>query len=164
MSLFRQGEIKILVTTTVIEVGVDIPNASVMVVMDADRFGLAQLHQLRGRVGRSGHQSYCILITNPKTEDGRARIKAMVRTSDGFALAEEDLRLRGPGDFHGTRQSGLPEFKIADLLRDGNALEAAREEAQVLVKDDPYFKNNESRALFEEMKLRFDADHDYIGS
>ena len=164
MSLFRQGEIKIVVTTTVIEVGVDIPNASVMVVMDADRFGLAQLHQLRGRVGRSGHQSYCILVTNPKTEDGRARIRAMVRTSDGFALAEEDLRLRGPGDFHGTRQSGLPEFKIADLLRDGKALEAAREEAQVLVQEDPYFKNNESRALYEEMKLRFDAGHDYIGS
>jgi ATP-dependent DNA helicase RecG len=164
MSLFRQGEIKIVVTTTVIEVGMDIPNASVMVVMDADRFGLAQLHQLRGRVGRSGHQSYCILVTNPKTEDGRARIRAMVRTSDGFALAEEDLRLRGPGDFHGTRQSGLPEFKIADLLRDGKALEAAREEAQALVQDDPYFKNNESRTLYEEMKLRFDADHDFIDS
>jgi ATP-dependent DNA helicase RecG len=164
MSLFRQGEIKIMVSTTVIEVGVDIPNAALMVIMDADRFGLAQLHQLRGRVGRSGHQSYCVLVANPKTEEGRARIKAMASTSDGFALAEEDLRLRGPGEFHGTRQSGLPEFKIANLLRDGKALEFAREEALALVKDDPYFKNNDSQALLEEMNLRFGGGRNFIGA
>jgi len=164
MSLFRQGEIKILVSTTVIEVGVDIPNTTVMLIMDAQRFGLAQLHQLRGRVGRSGHQSYCILIANPKTDEGRARLRAMTRTSDGFVLAEEDLRLRGPGEFHGTRQSGLPEFKIADLLRDWKALEIAREEAQALVKKDPYFENAESRALLEEMNLRFGSGRNFIGA
>lgn len=164
MSLFRRGEIKVLVSTTVIEVGVDIPNATVMLVMDAERFGLAQLHQLRGRVGRSGHQSYCILIATPKTEEGRARLKAMTRTSDGFALAEEDLRLRGPGEFHGTRQSGLPEFKIADLLRDWKALEAAREEAQAFVQKDPYFKSAEGRALLEEMHARFGGGLSFIGA
>lgn len=164
MALFRQGEIKVLVSTTVIEVGVDVPNATVMLIMDAERFGLAQLHQLRGRVGRGGHQSYCILIASPKTDEGRARLKAMTGTSDGFALAEEDLRLRGPGEFHGTRQSGLPEFKIADLLRDWKALEAAREEALALVQKDPYFKSAESRALLEEMHARFGAGLSFIGA
>ncbi len=164
MSLFREGEIKVLVSTTVIEVGVDIPNATVMLIMDAERFGLAQLHQLRGRVGRGSHQSYCILIANPKTDEGRARLKAMTRTSDGFALAEEDLRLRGPGEFHGTRQSGLPEFKIADLLRDWKALEAAREEALAFVQKDPYFKSAESRVLLEEMHARFGAGLSFIGA
>lgn len=133
MSRFRQGEIKVLVSTTVIEVGLDIPNATVMLIIDADRFGLAQLHQLRGRVGRSSHQSYCILVADPKTDQGRDRLRVMTRTRDGFLLAEEDLRLRGPGEFHDARQSGLPELKIADLLRDWKALEAARREAQALV-------------------------------
>lgn len=164
MSRFRQGEIKVLVSTTVIEVGVDIPNATVMMIMDADRFGLAQLHQMRGRVGRSSYQSYCILIASPKTDEGRARLKAMTRTSDGFVLAEEDLRLRGPGEFHGTRQSGLPEFKIADLLRDGKTLAAAREEAQALVRKDPYFQSAESRALLAEMKARFGKGIDISGA
>lgn len=164
MSGFRQGDIKVLVSTTVIEVGVDIPNATVMMIMDADRFGLAQLHQLRGRVGRSSHQSYCILMASPKTDEGRARLKAMTRTSDGFVLAEEDLRLRGPGEFHGARQSGLPEFKIADLLRDGKTLEIAREEAQALVQKDPYFKSAESRALLAEMKARYGKGIDISGA
>lgn len=164
MLRFRRGDIKVLVSTTVIEVGVDIPNATVMIIMDADRFGLAQLHQLRGRVGRSERQSYCILVANPKTDEGRARLRAMTRTSDGFVLAEEDLRLRGPGEFHGTRQSGLPEFKIADLLRDGKILQIAREEAQALAQRDPYFKSAENRALLAEMKARFGEGIDISGA
>lgn len=163
MTLFRQGELDILVSTTVIEVGVDVPNATVMVILDADRFGLAQLHQLRGRVGRSSYQSYCILIASPKTDEGRARLKAMTQTADGFALAEEDLRLRGPGEFYGTRQSGLPEFKIADLLRDWKTLQAAREEALAWVKEDPYSEKPESKKLLEEIKVRFGGTGGYIG-
>ncbi len=155
MASFRRGEITVLVSTTVIEVGVDVPNATVMLILDADRFGLAQLHQLRGRVGRSVQQSYCILISNPKTEEGRARLKAMTRTTDGFVLAEEDLRLRGPGEFCGTRQSGLPEFKAADLLRDWQVLETAREEALNWVRQDPLFKKAESQALLGEIRERF---------
>ena len=155
MSRFRQGEIKVLVSTTVIEVGVDIPNATVMIIIDADRFGLAQLHQLRGRVGRSSHQSYCILVANPKTDQSRERLRAMTRTRDGFLLAEEDLRLRGPGEFHGTRQSGFPELKIADLLQDWKALEVAREEAITLVHGDPSCKNTSTKAIFAEVEARF---------
>ncbi|NLI13268.1 MAG: ATP-dependent DNA helicase RecG [Peptococcaceae bacterium] len=163
MASFRRGEIKVLVSTTVIEVGVDVPNATVMLILDADRFGLAQLHQLRGRVGRGSHQSYCILLASPKTEEGRARLKAMTTTTDGFALAEEDLRLRGPGEFCGTRQSGLPEFKAADLLRDWQVLETAREEALNWVKQDPLLKKAESQALLSEMKERFGAAGNFIG-
>jgi ATP-dependent DNA helicase RecG len=163
MASFRRGEIAVLVSTTVIEVGVDVPNATVMLILDADRFGLAQLHQLRGRVGRSVQQSYCILIANPKTEEGRARLKAMTRTTDGFVLAEEDLRLRGPGEFCGTRQSGLPEFKAADLLRDWQVLETAREEALNWVRQDPLFEKAESKALFGEIKERFGAAGSFIG-
>lgn len=162
MASFRRGDTEILVTTTVIEVGVDVPNATVMVILDADRFGLAQLHQLRGRVGRGEHQSYCILIANPKTDEGRARLKAMTQTTDGFALAEEDLRLRGPGEFHGTRQSGLPEFKIADLLRDWKALQVAREEALAWVREDPHLQLPESRKLLAEIKARFGGSGSYI--
>jgi len=160
---FRGGETEILVATTVIEVGVDVPNATVMVILDADRFGLAQLHQLRGRVGRGGHQSYCILVAEPKTEEGIARLKAMAGTADGFALAEEDLRLRGPGEFHGARQSGLPGFKVADLLRDWQALQAAREEALAWVGEDPRFQKPESRALLKEIRARFGGAGNYIG-
>jgi ATP-dependent DNA helicase RecG len=163
MASFRRGETDILVATTVIEVGVDVPNATVMVILDADRFGLAQLHQLRGRVGRGSHQSYCILIASPKTDEGRARLKAMTQTTDGFALAEEDLRLRGPGEFYGTRQSGLPEFKIADLLRDWKELQAAREEALAWVREDPRFQKPESRLLMAEVFNRFGGAGSYIG-
>ncbi|MHB8170029.1 MAG: ATP-dependent DNA helicase RecG [Thermincolia bacterium] len=137
MTAFRDGEVQILVSTTVVEVGVNVPNATVMVIKDAERFGLAQLHQLRGRVGRGEHQSYCVLMAEPGTEEGRARMGIMVSTTDGFVIAEEDLELRGPGEFFGTRQSGLPDLKIANILRDVEVLEAAREEAFGLIGEDP---------------------------
>lgn len=162
MTAFRLGEVDVLVATTVIEVGVDVPNATMMVVLDADRFGLAQLHQLRGRVGRGGHQSYCILVANPRTEDGKARLKAMTLTSDGFALAEEDLRLRGPGEFQGTRQSGLPELKIADLLRDSRVFQIARQEAVALAGSDPALTRPENSRLLSEIKARFSGSGGYM--
>ncbi|HRF81205.1 MAG TPA: helicase-related protein, partial [Flavobacteriales bacterium] len=128
----------ILVATTVIEGGVDVPNASVMVIENAERFGLSQLHQLRGRVGRGAEQSFCILMTGDKLgNDARARIETMVRTSDGFEIAETDLRLRGPGDLMGTQQSGLPELHIADLVADAQLLQQARQVAMRLLDKDP---------------------------
>jgi ATP-dependent DNA helicase RecG len=130
MRRFQRGEIDVLVATTVIEVGVDVPNATVMVVEHAERFGLAQLHQLRGRVGRGANKSYCILITGPRISPlGEERLNAMVRTQDGFELAELDLAMRGPGEFFGTRQAGLPEFRVVNLLRDREILEIAKIEA-----------------------------------
>ncbi|MEG6615263.1 ATP-dependent DNA helicase RecG [Peptococcaceae bacterium 1198_IL3148] len=152
---FRAGEIDVLVSTTVIEVGVDVSNATVMVILDADRFGLAQLHQLRGRVGRGKHQSHCILVANPKTDEGKKRMAAMVNSNDGFALAEEDLRLRGPGEFLGFKQSGVPEFKIANLIRDRQAMEYARHEASLLVQKDSGFKADEHHLLVKELQRRF---------
>jgi ATP-dependent DNA helicase RecG len=134
MRMFQNGELQILVSTTVIEVGVDVPNATVMVIEHAERFGLAQLHQLRGRIGRGGAKSYCILMTGGKiTEDGQRRLDAMVRTNDGFQIAELDLELRGPGEFFGTRQAGLPDFRVANIIRDSKLLETARREAQAVL-------------------------------
>ena len=130
METFKENKMQILVSTTVIEVGVNVPNATVMLIMDADRFGLAQLHQLRGRVGRGSDASYCVLVANPKNELGVERMKIMTETNNGFVLSEKDLELRGPGEVFGFRQSGLPQFAIADLVADGNVLEVAREEAQ----------------------------------
>jgi ATP-dependent DNA helicase RecG len=130
MEDFKQGRIKILVSTTVIEVGVDVPNATVMVIEQAERFGLAQLHQLRGRVGRGAEQSYCILITERMNDASRERIRTMVETNDGFRIAEMDLKLRGPGEFFGTRQSGLPALRVANILRDQEILEVARNAAE----------------------------------
>jgi ATP-dependent DNA helicase RecG len=130
MRRFQRGEIDVLVATTVIEVGVDVPNATVMVVEHAERFGMAQLHQLRGRVGRGAAKSYCILMTGERvSEQGEARLNAMVRTQDGFELAELDLSMRGPGEFFGTRQAGLPDFRVASLVRDRQLLELAKLEA-----------------------------------
>jgi ATP-dependent DNA helicase RecG len=130
MRAFAAGELDMLVSTTVIEVGVDVPNASVMVVEHAERFGLSQLHQLRGRVGRDKHQSCCALIyQEPLSDQARERLKAMADTTDGFVLAERDLALRGPGDFFGTRQSGVPTLRVGDLLRDHALMEQARREA-----------------------------------
>ncbi len=134
MRMFQKGELQILVATTVIEVGVDVPNATVMVIEHAERFGLAQLHQLRGRIGRGAAKSYCILMTGGKvTEEGQRRLDAMVRTNDGFQIAELDLELRGPGEFFGTRQAGLPSFRVANLIRDAQLLEAARREAAAVL-------------------------------
>lgn len=138
MARFKKGETDILVSTTVIEVGVDVPNASVMVIESAERFGLSQLHQLRGRVGRGADQSYCILMTGDKLgNDARTRIGTMVRTNDGFAISEVDLRLRGPGDLMGTQQSGIPELHIADLVQDAAIMQTARAMAQRVLDEDP---------------------------
>jgi len=137
MDRFKRGEIQILVCTTVIEVGVDVPNATVMVIEHAERFGLAQLHQLRGRVGRGGEQSYCILVTSKLGDAARERIRTMVETTDGFQIAEMDLRLRGPGEFVGTRQSGLPVFRVGNLIRDHELLEQARQQAEAFVEHPP---------------------------
>ena len=133
MQAFKQGEIDLLVSTTVIEVGVNVPNATVMIIMDADRFGLSQLHQLRGRVGRGDKQSYAVLVANPKTDSGKRRMKIMTETTNGFVLAEEDLKLRGSGEIFGTRQSGIPEFQVANLIEDYPILEEARKVAVQVV-------------------------------
>jgi len=139
MTKFVQNEIHVLVSTTVVEVGVNVPNATVMVVYDAERFGLAQLHQLRGRVGRGENQSFCILIADPASEVGKERMRIMTETNDGFEVAQRDLELRGPGDFFGTKQSGLPEFKLADITQDYRMLEVARQEAAALVGQDAFW-------------------------
>lgn len=140
MRSFKNGGIHLLVSTTVIEVGVDVPNATAMVIIHAERFGLAQLHQLRGRVGRGSGQSYCILLSYGVSEDSRKRLDVMVRTNDGFRIAEEDLLIRGPGEFFGTKQSGLPDLKVANLVRDVKLLEIARKEAFALIEGDPSLK------------------------
>jgi ATP-dependent DNA helicase RecG len=138
MARFTSGEMQILVSTTVIEVGVDVPNASVMIVEHAERFGLAQLHQLRGRIGRGRAQSYCLLMCSKSlTEEAEQRLRCMVETTDGFKIAEKDLEIRGPGEFFGTRQSGLPSLRVANLIRDHDILEAARREAINYVEHPP---------------------------
>ena len=147
MSDFSDKKIDVLVSTTVIEVGVDVPNASVMVIYDANRFGLSQLHQLRGRVGRGDKQSYCILIADPKNESAAERMKILTSTNDGFVLAEEDLKMRGAGDLLGNRQSGLPEFKIGNPINDINILEVAQEEASRLYEDNKLFNSPETKNL-----------------
>ncbi|TFH47576.1 MAG: ATP-dependent DNA helicase RecG, partial [Bacteroidia bacterium] len=149
MNLFRRGQAQIMVATTVIEVGLDIPNASVMVIESAERFGLSQLHQLRGRVGRGADQSYCILMASYKlSADATERINTMVATNDGFEIAETDLRMRGPGDLEGTQQSGMAfDLKIADLARDGQLLSLARSYADEILVDDPDLQRTENKVL-----------------
>ena len=137
MSGFRRGEIRVLVASVVVEVGVDVPAANVMVVMHAERFGLAQLHQLRGRIGRSREDAVCILVASPSNPVAARRLEVLEQTSDGFRIAEEDLRLRGPGEIFGTRQHGLPELKVANLIDDFDLLRAARRDAQAIVREDP---------------------------
>ncbi|MCY9513710.1 ATP-dependent DNA helicase RecG [Paenibacillus apiarius] len=143
MRSFSSAETNVLVSTTVIEVGVDVPNSTLMIVMDAERFGLSQLHQLRGRVGRGGHQSYCILIADPKSEVGQERMRIMTETDDGFELSQRDLELRGPGDFFGTKQSGLPEFKLADMTNDFAVLEQARDDAAAFIRSEAFWTSPE---------------------
>jgi ATP-dependent DNA helicase RecG len=190
MASYKKGEIQVLVSTTVVEVGVDVPNATVMMIEHAERFGLAQLHQLRGRVGRSEHQSYCLLMASwvsggkgvtgqrgkgiplspyPATTTphppsaARERLDALVRSTDGFVIAEEDLRIRGPGEFFGFRQWGMPEFRAANLVRDADILQHARQEAFALVSQDPQLKAPAHRALRETMLRRWEAKLD-LGS
>lgn len=157
MAQFKAGEIDLLVATTVVEVGIDIPNATVMAIEHAERFGLAQLHQLRGRVGRGREQSHCLMIAEyPISKEGKRRLQAMVATTDGFKISEEDLAIRGPGEFFGTQQSGLPALRIANLIRDAKILEAAREEAFAWVAGHPNLDDAESRPIraFLERKWR----------
>jgi ATP-dependent DNA helicase RecG len=157
MAEFLKGDIHVLVATTVIEVGIDVPNATVMIIEHAERFGLSQLHQLRGRVGRGEHASHCLLIAYPSSsETGKARLEAIQKSNDGFVIAEEDLKIRGPGDFMGTRQSGMPILRVANLIRDIKILEAARKEAFALIDRDPRLLNAEHQTLKQTM-------HEYLG-
>lgn len=149
MNGFKRGEIDLLVATTVVEVGVDVPNAAVMVIENADRFGLSQLHQLRGRVGRGEWESFCILITDNTSPECVQRMKIISRTSDGFKIAEEDLKLRGPGDFFGTHQHGLPAFKLADLTRDMQLLQTAQQMSKSIIESDPQLKRADHRIMRE---------------
>jgi ATP-dependent DNA helicase RecG len=180
MASYKKGAIQVLVSTTVVEVGVDVPNATVMMIEHAERFGLAQLHQLRGRVGRSGHRSYCLLMasgirggkgvtgqggnaTPYPSSMAKERLEALVQSNDGFVIAEEDLRIRGPGEFFGFRQWGMPEFRVANLLRDVDILQQARQEAFALLKQDPQLKAPMHRALRETMLRRWETKLD-LGS
>ncbi len=152
MQRFVRGETQIMVATTVIEVGINVPNATVMVVENAERFGLSQLHQLRGRVGRGADQSYCILMSSHKlTDDGRKRLQTMVATNDGFEIAETDLKLRGPGDIQGTRQSGIIDLKLADIAKDEKMIKFAREKARTLLETDPHLSNPNNKPVLEKL-------------
>lgn len=160
MNGFAGGSYDILVSTTVIEVGVDVPNAALMIIENADRFGLSQLHQLRGRVGRGRHKSYCVLFSNAQSEEARARLRIMTRTNDGFKISEEDLRLRGPGDFFGSRQHGLPDMHVADLSADMRILKQAQEEAQATLAADPTLMRPENRPLRDRIMELFELHGD----
>lgn len=162
MRAYSDGKLDVLVSTTVVEVGVNVPNATFMVIYDAERFGLAQLHQLRGRVGRSDFQSYCVLIADPKSEEGKVRMHSMTETNDGFQLAEKDLELRGPGDFFGKKQSGLPEFKMADLVHDYRALETARQDAIQLIYSTDFWQDDEYGPLRERLRVSGALDGERI--
>jgi len=154
MNQFAKGNTHIMVATTVIEVGVNVPNASVMIIESAERFGLSQLHQLRGRVGRGSEQSYCILMTGNKlSTDGKTRMETMVRTNDGFEISEADLKLRGPGDIMGTQQSGILDLKLADLAKDGQIVTLAREKARELLEKDPTFKMSEHQKIANQLRI-----------
>ena len=160
MARFSHHDIDILVSTTVVEVGVNVPNATFMMIYDADRFGLSTLHQLRGRVGRSEHQSYCVLIASPKTETGIERMTIMTQTTDGFELSERDLEMRGPGDFFGVKQSGLPDFMVANIVEDYRMLEVARDEAAELIQSGEFFteKYERLRAFINDHLLNISFD------
>jgi len=155
MLKFRNRETDLLVATTVIEVGIDVPNATVMLIDNAERFGLSQLHQLRGRVGRGSEVSHCLLISDATTETAEARLKAMTQTGDGFEIAEMDLRLRGPGEFFGTRQHGLPQLKLADITQEIELLQQAREDALEILGKDPKLSAPEHRMLRDALIRQF---------
>ena len=160
MAAFARGETHILVSTTVVEVGVDVANATLMIVENADRYGLSQLHQLRGRVGRGEHQSWCVLVSDNRSPETRARLKVLVDTADGFRIAEEDLKLRGPGDFFGRRQHGLPALRMADLNTDTRVLKEARDAAAALLSADPDLSRPEHRPLLEKVRRLFQENPD----
>ncbi|MDX9816748.1 MAG: helicase-related protein, partial [Smithellaceae bacterium] len=161
MRQFLENKIQILVSTTVIEVGIDVPRASLMIIEHAERFGLSQLHQLRGRVGRRDIPSSCILLADYKcSADARKRLKVMEKTTDGFKLAEEDLLIRGPGDFLGTRQSGLPDFRVASIIRDARILNEAKEDAVALVARDPLLEKPEHAVLKEALIMKWQGKLD----
>ena len=162
MEMFKKREIDILVSTTVIEVGVNVPNANIMVIYNAERFGLAQLHQLRGRVGRGEYQSYCILINESKSSVSRERMKILQNTSDGFIISEKDLELRGPGDFFGTKQHGLPDLKIANIFTDMEILKLAQKKAAEILNDDIHLNSDEYAKLKERVKYMFKGKVDDI--
>ncbi|MBO5397153.1 MAG: ATP-dependent DNA helicase RecG [Clostridia bacterium] len=155
MTAFKQGDIDVLICTVVIEVGIDVPEANVIVIENAERFGLSQLHQLRGRVGRGKEESHCILVSDTKNEDTLKRFEIMCRTNDGFVISEEDLKMRGPGDFFGSRQSGLPTLKIASLMTDSRILYAARDEAEAILKKDPLLSSPENSHLKKKISALF---------
>ena len=163
MQLFKEGKTQIMVATTVIEVGVDVPNASVMIIESAERFGLSQLHQLRGRVGRGAEQSYCLLMSTYKiSNESRKRLETMVRTNDGFEIAEVDLQLRGPGDLEGTQQSGLGlNLNIANLGKDGEILRVARNMASDVLDDDPRLEKHENQLLLYHLKRMKNTEFDW---
>ncbi|RMI05136.1 MAG: DNA helicase RecG, partial [Calditrichaeota bacterium] len=161
MARFKRGEVHLLVSTTVIEVGVDVPNATIMLIEHAERFGLSQLHQLRGRVGRGDRPSYCILITPAEiNEVARERMQVMEATTDGFVIAEEDLRLRGSGEFFGTRQHGMPDLQYANLVTDAKIVQAARKDAFALVERDPHLRLPEHTVVRWQFKRKFAGKFD----
>lgn len=160
MSAFSAGKSDILVSTTVIEVGVDVPNASLMIIENADRYGLSQLHQLRGRVGRGKHQSWCVLVSDSRNPETRARLKVLTQTTDGFRIAEEDLKLRGPGDFFGARQHGLPALRVANLNTDARILKEAQAAAEELLAGDPSLSQTEHRPILERLRKLFEENPD----
>ena len=155
MSAFSSGETQVLVATTVVEVGVDVPNASLIIIENADRFGLSQLHQLRGRVGRGEHPSHCVLITGTRSLEAMERLHTLASTTDGFKISEEDLKARGPGDFFGNRQHGLPQMKLADLAGDMRLLSEAQEAARSLLEQDPQLSQPENRPVWERVRRLF---------
>ncbi|MBI5123973.1 MAG: hypothetical protein HZA72_00965 [Candidatus Omnitrophica bacterium] len=155
MKEFKKGKVSILVSTIVIEVGIDIPNASVMIIENAERFGLSQLHQLRGRIGRGAHESYCVLLSDPGTDAAIERLKAIEGTLDGFEIAEADMDIRGPGEIFGTRQHGLPEIRFGNIANDLGIMEAARIEAFTLIEKDPNLREEHHRLLKQSLYERF---------
>ena len=163
MKMFMDNTINVLVSTTVIEVGVDNPQASIMIIENAERFGLAQLHQLRGRIGRGKHRSICILKSDSKQEPAIRRLKIMCKTSDGFEIAEQDLLQRGIGDFFGTRQHGIPELKVANLYTDTDILNEAKQAVETIFSSDPYLELPENKNIIPMLKILFGRLYENIG-